>query len=145
MSTHRPFSTKQQVTEQDRARGLRTRRTASGLCALTLSTLPLGISAALLGSGCGPSASSDVKSGTKVAAASAPVRVRSFSDSRPVNCLAASSGLVWVGTSRGLVRWTTTSDPPTPAVLTTIDGLPSDKISAISLDQKGGQIGRAHV
>ncbi|MFO0579877.1 MAG: two-component regulator propeller domain-containing protein [Polyangia bacterium] len=138
MSTHRPFSTKQQVTEQDRARGLRTRRTAFGLCALTLSTLPLGLPAALLGSGCGPSASSDVKPGTKVAAASAPVRVRSFSDSRPVNCLAASSGLVWVGTSRGLVRWTTTSDPPTPAVLTTIDGLPSDKISAISLDQKGG-------
>lgn len=137
MSTHRPFSTKQKV--QVLFPGAR--RAAIGLCALTLSAAPLGLGAAaiaLSASGCGPSTSSDVKSGPKAATTSAPVRVRSFSDSRPVNCLAASSGLVWVGTSRGLVRWTMTSDPPTPAVLTTIDGLPSDKISAISLDQKGG-------
>ena len=84
---------------------------------------------------CGP-ATSGVK--TTAAKTGSSVRVRSFSDSRPVNCLAAASGLVWVGTPRGLVRWSTSSEPPTPAVLTTIDGLPADKITAISLDSKGG-------
>jgi hypothetical protein len=66
------------------------------------------------------------------------VRVRSFSDSRPVKCLAANAGLVWVGTPRGLIRWSMSGETPTPTLLTTIDGLPADKINAISLDQKGG-------
>jgi hypothetical protein len=66
------------------------------------------------------------------------VRVRSFSDSRPVKCVAASSGLVWVGTPRGLIRWSISGETPTPTLLTTVDGLPADKINAISLDQKGG-------
>ena len=114
-------------------------RIALGACALPMAVGQLGMlgAAATLVTACGPAATSDVKAGT-TAATTAPVRVRSFSDSRPVNCLAAASGLVWVGTSRGLIRWTTTTDPPTPAVLTTIDGLPSDRITAISLDQKGG-------
>lgn len=131
MTTDRPSPTKVFPAARRTAA-----RIGTGLCALTLSAVPLGLGTGLLG--CGPKTSTDVKGGTKVTGPTAPVRVRSFSDSRPVNCLAASSGLVWVGTSRGLVRWTTTSDPPTPAVLTTIDGLPSDKISALSLDQKGG-------
>ncbi|MBL8633714.1 MAG: hypothetical protein JNM40_10855 [Myxococcales bacterium] len=92
--------------------------------------------------GCGPSTTSEVKPSSTVTAANtssnAPVRVRSFSDSRPVKSLAAAAGLVWVGTPRGLVRWSTTSEPPTPAVLTTIDGLPADRIEGIALDQKGG-------
>jgi hypothetical protein len=96
-----------------------------------------------LATGCGPSSTADVKpSGTVTSANSgggnAPVRVRSFSDSRPVKSLAAAAGLVWVGTPRGLVRWSTTSEPPTPAVLTTIDGLPADRIEGIALDLKGG-------
>jgi hypothetical protein len=96
-----------------------------------------------LSTGCGPSSTADVKpSGTVTSANSgggnAPVRVRSFSDSRPVKSLAAAAGLVWVGTPRGLVRWSTTSEPPTPAVLTTIDGLPADRIEGIALDLKGG-------
>ena len=107
-------------------------RIALGACALPVA---IGVLGAF---GCGPSSQADVKAGTTTAAATAPVRVRSFSDSRPVNCLAAAAGLVWVGTPRGLIRWTTTTDPPTPAVLTTIDGLPSDRITALSLDQKGG-------
>jgi hypothetical protein len=107
---------------------------ALGACALPVA---LGTLGATLGSGCGPSSKAEVK-GEVAGVGTAPVRVRSFSDSRPVNCLAAAAGLVWVGTPRGLIRWTTTTDPPTPAVLTTIDGLPSDRISAISLDQKGG-------
>jgi hypothetical protein len=107
---------------------------ALGACALPVA---LGTLGATLGSGCGPSSKAEVK-GEVAGVGTAPVRVRSFSDSRPVNCLAAAAGLVWVGTPRGLIRWTTTTDPPTPAVLTTIDGLPSDRITAISLDQKGG-------
>ena len=92
-------------------------------------------------SGCGPSSKTDVKptvAATSTSGTTAPVRVRSFSDSRPVKSLAAAAGLVWVGTPRGLVRWSTTSEPPTPAVLTTIDGLPADRIEGISLDMKGG-------
>jgi len=107
---------------------------ALGACALPVA---LGALGATLGTGCGPSSKAEVK-GEAAGVGTAPVRVRSFSDSRPVNCLAAAAGLVWVGTPRGLIRWTTTTDPPTPAVLTTIDGLPSDRITAISLDQKGG-------
>lgn len=112
----------------------RTRRLGATIGLAAASTFAL----TLAQSGCGPSASSTVPKQGTTQASGAPVRVRSFSDSRPVSCLAASSGLVWVGTPRGLVRWTTTSDPPTPAVLTTIDGLPADKITAISLDPKGG-------
>ena len=117
-------------------------RRLSSVTAWTLGGLGL-LSSQFFTAGCGPSAKSDVKPGGAVTAAntggsSAPVRVRSFSDSRPVKSLAAAAGLVWVGTPRGLVRWSTTSEPPTPAVLTTIDGLPADRIEGIALDVKGG-------
>jgi hypothetical protein len=113
-----------------------TARIAAAALALPVAVGTIGAVLPTL-TGCGPSSKSEVKASGE-SAITAPVRVRSFSDSRPVNCLAAASGLVWVGTARGLVRWTTTTDPPTPAVLTTIDGLPADRITAISLDQKGG-------
>ena len=57
---------------------------------------------------------------------------------RPVTSLAAASGLVWAGTPRGLIRWSMASETPTPTLLTTIDGLPADKIAALSLDDRGG-------
>ena len=44
----------------------------------------------------------------------------------------------WSGSVRHaawFARWSTTSEPPTPAVLTTIDGLPADRIEGIALDQ----------
>lgn len=66
------------------------------------------------------------------------MRVRSFSDSLPVTCLAAAGGLLWAGTPHGLIRWTAGKERPTPAVLTTADGLPADKITAIAMDDKGG-------
>ena len=118
-----------------------TLRRLRGVAAFTLGSL--GILGSLSSTGCGPSSKTDVKpTGTVTTsnsgAGSAPVRVRSFSDSRPVKSLAAAAGLVWVGTPRGLVRWSTTSEPPTPAVLTTIDGLPADRIEGIALDIKGG-------
>lgn len=130
------FRTSQKQLPRNK-RFFRLAKAASALAACALpAALSAGVTVATLG-GCGPSSKTEVK-GDTAGVATAPVRVRSFSDSRPVNCLAAAAGLVWVGTPRGLIRWTTTTDPPTPAVLTTIDGLPSDKITAISLDQKGG-------
>ncbi len=109
----------------------RWRQTALGF--LSLSLLP-----AFVHSGCGPAPATTTKASSVAVGDGAPVRVRSFSDSRPVKCLAASSGLVWVGTPRGLIRWSMSSETPTPTLLTTIDGLPADKINAISLDTKGG-------
>lgn len=107
------------------------------ICLSTLGLYSSAMSALLFGGGCGPAPTANTQRSTPVGDA-APVRVRSFSDSRPVKCLAASSGLVWVGTPRGLIRWSGSSETPTPTLLTTIDGLPADKINAISLDPKGG-------
>ncbi|MBL9008691.1 MAG: hypothetical protein JNJ46_30810 [Myxococcales bacterium] len=87
--------------------------------------------------GCGPSASSTVQRPGPIGE-STTSRVRSFSDSRPITSLAAASGLVWAGTPRGLIRWSMSSETPTPTLLTTIDGLPADKIASLSLDDKGG-------
>lgn len=102
--------------------------------------LTLGLLGPLGPFGCGPApATTTARSSVDTSSGDgAPVRVRSFSDSRPVKCLAASSGLVWVGTPRGLIRWSMSGETPTPTLLTTIDGLPADKINAIALDQKGG-------
>ncbi len=96
----------------------------------------LGLAAALIG--CSPATTG---SSPPRPVGGAPVRVRSFSDSLPVTCLAAAGGLLWAGTPHGLIRWTpgkSDKDKPTPAVLTTSDGLPADKITALSIDQKGG-------
>lgn len=98
--------------------------------------LPLVLSGAPL-TGCGPSTSSTVPK-TSMGGDANTSRVRSFSDSRPVTSLATASGLVWAGTPRGLIRWSMASETPTPTLLTTIDGLPADKIAALSLDDKGG-------
>lgn len=97
-----------------------------------------GLATPLGNLGCGPSTTTTVPKDSAGGGGNASVRVRSFSDSRPVSCLAAASGTLWAGTPRGLVRWSMSSDPATPTLLTTIDGLPADKITAISLDQKGG-------
>src|SRR3954470_1931145 len=88
---------------------------------------------------CGPSSQSTAPVARQ--GGGAPVRVRSFSDSLPVTCLAAAGGLIWAGTPHGLIRWTQGTkdkEKATPAVLTTADGLPSDKITAISIDGAGG-------
>ena len=71
-------------------------RRLSSVTAWTLGGLGL-LSSQFFTAGCGPSAKSDVKPGGAVTAAntggsSAPVRVRSFSDSRPVKSLAAAAG-----------------------------------------------------
>ena len=109
---------------QNHFRGRAARQTLFGLMKVTGLCLPLFTTLLPLG-GCGPSTSSNVqKQGAN--ADTGPSRVRSFSDSRPVTCLAASSGLVWVGTPRGLIRWSMASETPTPTLLTTIDGLPAD-------------------
>ncbi|MCS6912078.1 MAG: hypothetical protein RMK29_20495 [Myxococcales bacterium] len=73
----------------------------------------------------------------------APVRVRSFSDSMPITSLAAAGGLIWAGTPYGLIRWTQggsdkANSRPIPAVLTTADGLPADRIVAVAIDGAGG-------
>lgn len=102
--------------------------------------LRVGLSAALgLSAACGSSSQNTAP--TARAGGGAPVRVRSFSDSLPVTCLAAAGGLIWAGTPHGLIRWTQggkDKEKPTPAVLTTADGLPADKITAISIDGAGG-------
>ena len=102
--------------------------------------LALGLSAS-----CGPGAGGNVapQSAANQQKAGAPVRVRSFSDSLPVSTLASASGVLWVGTPHGLVRWSAPNAgakdaQPTPSVLTTADGLPSDRITSLSIDGKGG-------
>ena len=115
-----------------------TRKRIPRVAGFTLVSLGM-LSSQFAMNGCGPSSKTDVKptvAATNTGGTTAPVRVRSFSDSRPVKSLAAAAGLVWVGTPRGLVRWSTTSEPPTPAVLTTIDGLPADRIEGISHDNE---------
>lgn len=113
--------------------------TASPACATLSLALCLGLSAP----GCGPGAGAKTEAAKPTGGV--PVRVRSFSDSLPVTCLAAAGGLLWAGTPRGLVRWSSArkdqkdaKDRPVPAVLTTADGLPADKITALSVDDKGG-------
>lgn len=102
--------------------------------------LALGLAAS-----CGPGAGGNVapQSAANQQKAGAPVRVRSFSDSLPVSTLASASGVLWVGTPHGLVRWSAPNAgakdaQPTPSVLTTADGLPSDRITSLSIDGKGG-------
>lgn len=104
---------------------------------LTFASWMLGVGAAWMLAACGPSASQTAQKPSMITDAQTS-RVRSFSDSRPVSCLAAGAGSVWAGTPRGLVRWSLANETPTPTLLTTVDGLPDDKIRAISLDEKGG-------
>ena len=61
-------------------------------------------------------------------------RIRSFSDSLPVTAIADSSSSLLVGTTRGLVRW----EGGRYTLLTAKDGLPADRVSAVSVDAQGG-------
>ncbi len=61
-------------------------------------------------------------------------RILSFSDSLAVTAIADSPSAVLVGTARGLVRW----EGGRYTLLTTRDGLPSDRVAAIAGDPQGG-------
>jgi hypothetical protein len=61
-------------------------------------------------------------------------RIRSFSDSLAVTAIADSPSSLFVGTARGLIRW----DGGRYTVLTQKDGLPADRIAAITVDAGGG-------
>jgi len=61
-------------------------------------------------------------------------RIRSFTDSSAVTAIADSPSQLYVGTSRGLIRW----EGGRFTVLTQKDGLPADRVAAIAVDATGG-------
>jgi hypothetical protein len=61
-------------------------------------------------------------------------RIRSFSDSLAVTAIADSPSTLFLGTSRGLVRW----DGGRYTLLTQKDGLPADRVAAVAVDAQGG-------
>jgi hypothetical protein len=62
-------------------------------------------------------------------------RVRSFTDTFAVTSIADSPSNLWVGTARGLMRWDLATGRH--AVLTAKDGLPADRIAAVTVDGQG--------
>jgi hypothetical protein len=63
-------------------------------------------------------------------------KVRSFTDTFAVTSIADSPTHLWVGTAHGLLRWDVAAGKY--SVLTTKDGLPADKITAVAVDGQGG-------
>jgi hypothetical protein len=63
-------------------------------------------------------------------------RVRSFTDTFAVTAVADTPSQLWIGTPHGLLRWEVTSGKST--VITSHDGLPEDRIAAVTADAQGG-------
>lgn len=60
-------------------------------------------------------------------------RVRSYTDTFAATAIADSPSHIWVGSPHGLLRW----DGGRYTVLTTKDGLPSDRVAAVTVDGSG--------
>jgi hypothetical protein len=61
--------------------------------------------------------------------------IRSFTDTYAVSTLIDTSSNIFVGSTRGLVRWDVANVKY--SVITAKDGLPADRITAIAVDQSG--------
>ncbi len=95
----------------------------SALAALALAALPLSCSSARAR----PNADGN---------AAGPVRV--FTDSDFINDVASAEGFVYVATERGLLKYPATGGTPTR--LTTRDGLPGNRLIAVSASDDGSAI-----
>ncbi len=90
---------------------------------------------ALMVGACGPGTRAPVAPAAQPKPSFSASKVRSFTDTFAVTAVADSGSNLWVGTPHGLLRWELGAGRY--VAMTTKDGLPADRIAAVSVDGQG--------
>jgi hypothetical protein len=94
--------------------------------------LPMVVWTLLVVAACGPGAGTSVDKDKPAARSFAVSKILNFTDTYPATMVADNATLLYVGSTRGLVRWDLTTGKH--AVLTTKEGLPDNRIAAVAVD-----------